>query len=199
MTDGEQHGPAERDAILIARFVDGESSPAERAAVERRLAAEPALREEVAALRALRELFAADRAAPAPIPRGGPEAFRHRVLARVAAASVGAGAAVSAVDAAAVDAAASGATGGRDAALVRWCRRVVWVAAAVVVLGFLLLGGVLRAPDARRVEASGPEIERAMQELDARWQSSRWPAADGSATGAAETVDPAVAGEHEGR
>ncbi|MHC4947169.1 MAG: hypothetical protein ACYTG1_02750 [Planctomycetota bacterium] len=79
------------DIRLIRRYCDGELSPDEAAAVERRIAADPRVRDAVAAERALRERVRAIAEAEAP---AAPGEVRRRVLASLAAERADAGATV---------------------------------------------------------------------------------------------------------
>ncbi len=131
--------PEERDGMLAGRYVDGEMSADERRTFEARAADDPKLAGLVRELRAVHDWFV-----DGPVPRPGPD-FRARVLA--------------------------GALGGErtprdDDRLVRWSRRVVYAAAALIVLGVLVASGLLRPAYSGKLEASPAEVDHAMQQLD---------------------------------
>jgi len=133
--------PDERDGVLAGRYVDGEMTTDERRAFEARLDDEPELAATIVELRALREWFV-----DGPVPRPSSD-FRSNVLAA---------------------ALRNAATVDGDARLVAWSRRVLYAAAALIVLGILVAAGVLRPAYSGKLEASPAELERAMDRLDAR-------------------------------
>ena len=62
---------------------------------------------------------------------------------------------------------------GTDLEVIRWARRVLYVAAALFVLGMLTAVGLLRPTDSGKLEATTQEVEQAMDELDARIRAAR--------------------------
>jgi anti-sigma factor RsiW len=133
--------PNERNDVLAGRYIDGEMSPDDRRAFEALLSGEPELAAKIRELRAMREWFVAG-----PVPRPSPH-FRDDVL---AAALRGAS------------------TVADDLRLVSWSRRVLYAAAALIVLGILVASGVLRPAYGGKLEASPAEVEHAMDRLDAQ-------------------------------
>ncbi len=147
-------GPAARlesaDQLLLQRFVDGELPPAERAAFEQRLQAEPALAEARTGLAGLRAAFAAGRDRTGwrgPAPAG----FTGGVLAAVRADALGA---------------RSRAQQGDDDT-IRLCRRILLIAAAVAVAALLLhtWSRTFRTP--AELLADPVTSEREIERLDA--------------------------------
>src|SRR5262249_58076224 len=71
-------GPEQRDLLLVHAAVDGELDPANAAALEERIAADPGLAEERARVEALRQAWR-ERLPPEPAPPGLRERVRRAV------------------------------------------------------------------------------------------------------------------------
>lgn len=131
----------------IARFVDGEMARDELVAFEARHRDDAALRDDVARARELRALFAPERGAARMVrdPQAS-VAFRNRVLA----------------------AAATAAEAPRQNDVEHLARQVVIVAAAVLVAVAVAAFGLLNRVDSGRLEASPAEMQRTLDQLDAK-------------------------------
>lgn len=146
--------PTTQDLILLDRFLDGELSDEQRAALQQRLLAEPALRSGLEERTRLRSAFAAD-AGPGFRPRSG---FADRVLAasrRLPVESSGEG----------------------EAAVVQFCRRILLVAAAVFAAAMLWQSGMFGSGGEGSLQAAPDEAQRIVDELDARIRDRAEPGA----------------------
>ena len=138
--------------LQVARYVDGELDADARRAFEQRLAADPDLAARVDAARGLSALFAGERAVAGPVARPG---FRGRVL-----------------EACFADAATRTDGDGAERVVV-WARRAIYAAAALVLCAVLARSGLFgRATDVE-LRAGPAEIQKMMEELDARTAARR--------------------------
>lgn len=143
------------DERLLQRFFDRQLAPAESAAVARRIDAEPALRQRLQELQQLRDHFGAAWAGERP-PVAGAE-FTSRVLA-------------------AARRLPSGFRTEEDALpALRWCQRLLVVAAAAALLSLLWHAGWLRlgAGGARAIEAAPDAMRMEIERLDARIRAAQ--------------------------
>ncbi len=148
-------GLSEADRRLVVRYVDAALSAPERAAVERRLLAEPLLRAAVEQQRAARVwLRAAAEKEPLPSPTAG---FAARVLDSVRR--------LPSRD----ELLAAEEVVGVDASLLVLARRIIAAALVVFAVGMAVWGGVLRHTDPVRLEAS--DIRR-IEQLDAQIEAA---------------------------
>lgn len=135
------------DLMLLDRFLDGELAPEARAALQQRLLAEPALRDGLAERTQLRTAFRAEAdAGPGFRPRAG---FADRVLQASRRLPVETG------------------TDG-EASIVRLCRRILLVAAAVFAAAMLWQSGLFGTGGEGSLQAAPDEAQRIVDDLDAR-------------------------------
>lgn len=132
-----------QDLLLVDRFLDGELAGEALAAARLRLEREPLLREALQQRRQMRVGFAAGREAVFAAPKG----FTDGVLA--AARRLPTGEAVAEVAS-------------------TFCRRVLWLAAAVVLGAVVWQSGLVRGCRTESLQAAPDEIQRVIDDLDAK-------------------------------
>lgn len=143
------------DELLLQRHLDGELEPTAAAAFQARLAAEPDLAAAAAAARGLRSGFAAARAGAARPSAGftaGVLAATRRLPSRqqLEQADVAAGA-------------------------VAFCRRLLLAAAVLAGLGLAWQAGLVGGAEPVTLQAAPGDVQRVIEELDARLQSGAVP------------------------
>lgn len=138
---------SDQDLILLDRFLDGELAPEARAALQQRLLAEPSLRDGLSERTQLRAGFRADLdSGPGFRPRPG---FADRVLQASHRLPVETG------------------TDG-EVSIVRFCRRILLVAAAVFAAAMLWQSGLFGTGGEGSLQAAPDEAQRIVDDLDAR-------------------------------
>ena len=153
------HDPEVDDPTMLdaARYVDGQLSPAERAAFAMRLSREPALATAVRLTQSLRAPFAAVRDAESSQLSPG---FAARVLHAARRLPTPAERGVAAPGQLLDDSLA-------DTTALPLARRMLVAAAFIFGLGLLTFGGLLRRGDSSRLEAA-PVLLKKLDDLDAK-------------------------------
>jgi hypothetical protein len=148
------------DLLLAQRYADGELRGEDLARCEQRLLRETALRSCVDELRALRGCFTPGRAEdPAPAPRAGPK-FAAAVLAQVRRLPSRAELLAEPRERGEVEQV--------ELQVARVGRRLIAAAALIFTLALLIVSGVLRPVGGRAVEASKNEVQKLIEQIQAR-------------------------------